>query len=153
YFGVRAGLYSALAVLTGAGFFLFTRIMIPEGIYALEFTAIFYLFLRGWTGSLEPRLAYWGAAAVTALAMLTRGLVGGSFPAGVLGLFVLIARGWRRLKELHLVSSTLIFLIVAAPWHVLASLQAKTFFWSYFINEHFKRAVGTRYPPDYEAVP
>ncbi|HJZ64104.1 MAG TPA: glycosyltransferase family 39 protein [Candidatus Acidoferrum sp.] len=153
YFGVRAGLYSALAVLTGAGFFLFTRIMIPEGIYALEFTAIFYLFLRGWTGSLEPRLAYWGAAAVTALAMLTRGLVGVIFPAAILGLFVLITRGWRRLKELHLVSSTLIFLIVAAPWHVLASLQAKTFFWSYFINEHFKRAVGTRYPPDYEAVP
>jgi hypothetical protein len=67
YFGVRAGLYSGLAVLTGAGFFLFTRIMIPEGIYALEFTAVFYLFLRGWTGSLDQRMAYWGAAAVTAL--------------------------------------------------------------------------------------
>src|SRR5215468_8350221 len=153
YFGVRSGLYSALAVLTGAGFFLFTRITIPEGIYALEFTAIFYLFLRGWTRSLEPRLAYWGVAVVTALAMLTRGLVGVIFPAAILGLFILATRGWRRLKELHLISSTLIFLSVAAPWHVLASLQAKTFFWSYFINEHFKRAVGTRYPPDYEAVP
>jgi len=153
YFGVRAGLYSGLAVLTGAGFFLFTRIMIPEGIYALEFTAVFYLFLRGWTGSLHPRLAYWGAAAVTALAMLTRGLVGVIFPIGILGLFILVTRGWRRLGELRLVSSSLIFLLIAAPWHILASLQAKTFFWSYFINEHFKRAVGTRYPPDYEAVP
>jgi len=44
-------------------------------------------------------------------------------------------------------------LLVAIPWHLLASLRAKTFFWSYFINEHFKRAVGTRFPPDYEAVP
>ncbi len=44
FFGVRAGLYSALAVLTGVGFFLFTRIMIPEGVYALEFTAVFYYF-------------------------------------------------------------------------------------------------------------
>ncbi|HLZ11375.1 MAG TPA: glycosyltransferase family 39 protein [Candidatus Acidoferrum sp.] len=153
YFGVRAGLYSGLAVLTGAGFFLFTRIMIPEGIYALEFTAVFYLFLRGWTGSLDPRLAYWGAAAATALAMLTRGLVGVIFPIGILGLFVVVTRGWRRLGELRLVSSSFIFLLIAAPWHILASLQAKTFLWSYFINEHFKRAVGTRYPPDYEAVP
>jgi len=153
FFGVRAGLYSGLAVLTGAGFFLFTRIMIPEGIYALEFTAIFYLFLRGWTGSLEPRLAYWGVAAVTALAMLTRGLVGVIFPVAILGLFIIMTRSWRRLGELRLFSSTLIFLVIAAPWHILASLQAKTFFWSYFINEHFKRAVGTRYPPDYEAVP
>jgi 4-amino-4-deoxy-L-arabinose transferase-like glycosyltransferase len=153
YFGVRAGLYGGLAVLTGAGFFLFTRIMIPEGIYALEFTATFYLFLRGWTGSLDPRLAYWGAAAATALAMLTRGLVGVIFPVAILGLFVIVTRGWPRLRELRLVSSTLIFLLIAAPWHILASLHAKTFFWSYFINEHFKRAVGTRYPPDYEAVP
>src|SRR5579859_6561207 len=153
YFGVRAGLYSGLAVLTGAGFFLFTRIMIPEGIYALEFTAVFYLFLRGWTGSLDPRLAYWGAAAATALAMLTRGLVGVIFPIGILGLFVVVTRGWRRLGELRLVSSSFIFLLIAAPWHILASLQAKTFLWSYFINEHVKRALGTRYPPDYEAVP
>src|SRR5882762_8327686 len=126
YFGVRAGLYSGMVVLTGAGFFLFTRIMIPEGIYALEFTAIFYLFLRGWTGSLDPRLAYGGAAAVTALAMLTRGLVGVIFPIGILGLFILLTRGWRRLGELRLFSSSLIFLLIATPWHVLASLQAKT---------------------------
>jgi 4-amino-4-deoxy-L-arabinose transferase-like glycosyltransferase len=153
FFGVRAGLYSALAVLTGAGFFLFTRIMIPEGIYALEFTAIFYFFIRGWTGSLAPRTAYWGVAVMSALAMLTRGLVGVIFPVGIIGLFVTVTRGWKRLGEMHLLSSTVVFLAVAVPWHLLASLRAKTFFWSYFINEHFKRAVGTRFPPDYEAVP
>jgi 4-amino-4-deoxy-L-arabinose transferase-like glycosyltransferase len=153
FFGVRAGLYSALAVLTGAGFFLFTRIMIPEGIYALEFTAVFYFFIRGWTGSLPPRTAYWSAAAMTALAMLTRGLVGVIFPVGIIGLFVIVTRGWGRLRGTHPVSSVLVFLVIATPWHLLASLRAETFFWSYFINEHFKRAVGTRFPPDYEAVP
>ncbi len=153
FFGVRAGLYGGLVVCTSAGFFLFTRIMIPEAIYALEFTAIFYLFLRGWTGSLNPRVAYWGAAAVTGLAMLTRGLVGVIFPVAILFLFIAATRSWRRWRELHLFSSVGIFLLVAAPWHILASLRAKTFFWSYFINEHLKRAIGTRFPPDYEAVP
>ena len=90
---------------------------------------------------------------MSALAMLTRGLVGVIFPVAIIALFVVATRGWRRLREMHLVSSTLVFLAVAAPWHLLASLRAKTFFWSYFINEHFKRAVGTRFPPDYEAVP
>jgi len=153
FFGVRAGLYSGLAVCTSAGFFLFTRIMIPEAIYALEFTAIFYLFLRGWTGSLDPRAAYWGAAALTGLAMLTRGLVGVIFPVAVLFLFIVATRSWNRWRELRLFSSAAIFLLVAAPWHILASLRANSFFWSYFINEHVKRALGTRYPPDYEAVP
>ena len=153
FFGVRAGFYSGLAVCTSAGFFLFTRIMIPEAIYALEFTAIFYLFLRGWTGSLNPRAAYWGAAALTGLAMLTRGLVGVIFPLAILFLFIVGTRSWNRWRELHLFSSGAIFLLVAAPWHILASLRANSFFWSYFINEHLKRAIGTRYPPDYEAVP
>jgi 4-amino-4-deoxy-L-arabinose transferase-like glycosyltransferase len=153
FFGVRAGLYSGLVVCTSAGFFLFTRIMIPEAIYALEFTAIFYLFLRGWTGSLNPRVAYWGAAAITGLAMLTRGLIGVIFPAAILFLFVAATRSWKRWRELLLFSSVAIFLLVAAPWHILASLRADSFFWSYFINEHLKRAIGTRYPPDYEAVP
>src|SRR5882762_1461897 len=153
FFGVRAGLYSGLVVCTGAGFFLFTRIMIPEAIYALEFTAIFYLFLRGWTGTLEPRLAYWGAAALTALAMLTRGLIGVIFPVAIIGLFIVLTQGWNRWRELRLFSSALIFLAIAAPWHILATLRASTFFWSYFINEHFRRAVGVRFPPDYEAVP
>jgi 4-amino-4-deoxy-L-arabinose transferase-like glycosyltransferase len=153
FFGVRAGLYSGLVVCTSAGFFLFTRIMIPEAIYALEFTAIFYLFLRGWTGSLNPRVAYWGAAAITGLAMLTRGLIGVIFPVAILFLFVIATQSWKRWRELHLFSSAAIFLLVAAPWHILASLRANSFFWSYFINEHLKRAIGTRYPPDYEAVP
>jgi 4-amino-4-deoxy-L-arabinose transferase-like glycosyltransferase len=153
YFGERAGLYSGLVVCTGAGFFLFTRIMIPEAIYALEFTATFYLFLRGWTGTLEPRLAYWSAAALTALAMLTRGLVGVIFPVAIIGLFISLTHGWNRWRELRLFSSGLIFLAIAGPWHIVASLRAHTFFWSYFINEHFRRAVGVRYPPDYEAVP
>ncbi len=153
YFGARAGLYSGLIACTSAGFFLFTRIMIPEALYALEFSALFYLFLRGWTGTLEPRLAYWGAAALTALAMLTRGLVGVIFPVAILGLFIVATNGWTRWRELRLFSSSLVFLAIAAPWHILASLRAHTFFWSYFINEHFKRAMGTRYPPDYDAVP
>lgn len=153
YFGTRAGLYSGLAVCTSVGFFLFTRIMIPEAIYALEFTAIFYLFFRGWTHSLDPRTAQWGAAAITALAMLTRGLVGVIFPVAIIFLFIAATRSWGRWRELRLFSSTAIFVASAAPWHILASLRANKFLWSYFINEHFKRAIGTRYPPDYEAVP
>ena len=41
YFGERAGLYSGLWPARAWGL-LFTRIMIPEAIYALEFTALFH---------------------------------------------------------------------------------------------------------------
>ncbi len=159
FFGARAGFYAGLATATSVGMFMFTRIMIPEAIYALEFTAIFYLFLRAWTGSLDPRLGYWGAAALTAAAVLTRGLIGMIFPVATIVGFIILTGGWRRWRELRPFSSILIFLIIAVPWHVLAALRAPGgpthhgFLWSYFINEHFKRALGTRWPPDYEATP
>ena len=149
----RAGLYGALAVATSVGMFIFTRVMIPEAIYALEFTAIFYLFLRSWTGSLDPRAGYWGAAAVCALAMLTRGPIGLLFPAGVIFVFITLTRSWRRWRELHLLSSFAIFFAITAPWHILAGLRAPGFYWAYFVNENINRALGTRLPHDYSAVP
>ncbi|HEV3254064.1 MAG TPA: glycosyltransferase family 39 protein [Candidatus Acidoferrales bacterium] len=153
WFGEKAGFYAGLVMCTAPGTFLFTRIMIPEAIYALEFTGIFYLFLRGWTGTLPRRAAYWGVAALMALAFLTRSLVGVVFPAGILFLFLVATGGWRRWRELPFLSGGLIFLAIAAPWHIAAGLRAPGFFWFYFLNEQVLRALGMRYPHDYEAVP
>jgi hypothetical protein len=153
FFGLSAGFYCGLVTATSVGMFLFTRIMIPEAIYALEFTATFYLFLRAWTGSLDKRLGYWGVAVLIALAVLTRGLIGVVFPVFTIVAFIVATNGWNRWRELHLFSGTMIFVLIAVPWHVLAELRAPGFFWSYFINEHVNRALGTRYPPDYDAVP
>ncbi len=153
FFGERAGLYAGLAVATSFGMFIFTRTVIPEAIYALEFTAIFYLFLRSWTGSLDPRIGYPSAAAVCALAVLTRGVIGLLFPAIAIAVFLTLTRGWRRWRELRPLSSCAIFLAIAVPWHVLAELRAPGFFWAYFVNEHILRALGTREPHDYSAVP
>ena len=153
FFGERAGFYGGLAVATGFGMFIFTRTVIPEAIYALEFTAIFYLFLRSWTGSLDPRIGHRAAAAICGLAVLTRGVIGLLFPAGALAIFLVLTGGWRRWRELRPVSSLGVFLAVAVPWHVLAARRAPGFLWAYFVNEHILRALGTRLPHDYSAVP
>jgi len=157
FWGERAGLYAGLAMCTGIGTWIFTRAMIPEAIYALQFTAAFYLFLRAWQGTLPPRLGYGGCAAVIALAVLTRALIGLIFPLGVSTLFLLATRGQcdgkPRWRELPVWSSALVFLLVAAPWHVIVGLRTPGFFSFYFINEHFLRAIGARYPQDYGSVP
>ena len=149
----QVGLYAAVIVATSPGMFFFTRTVNPEAICALEFTAVFYLFLRAWTGSLDSRIGYWGVAALSAAAALTRGLVGVIFTVGTISVFLTVTRSWHRWRELRPFSSLLIFLAIASPWHVIAEMRAPGFFWSYFINEHLKRALGTRWPPDYSAVP
>ena len=161
FFSQRAGFYAGLVMATSVGTFIFTRIMIPEAIFALEFTAIFHLFLRGWVegnsdtphNAAWQRRRMWGCAALTALALLTRGLIGVIFPVGVVALFIMVTRTTGRWRELRPVSSSLIFLVIAVPWHWIAMRRAPGFFFEYFISEHFMRALGTRYPPDYSAVP
>ena len=147
FFGETAAFYSGLITCTSVGTWLFTRVMVPEAIFALELTALFYLFLRGWQGTLDTRVAYWGASVVMALSALTLGLIGVLFPLGVVFFFIVFTRSWGRWRELRIFSSTLIFLIIAVPWHWIAERRSPGFLWSYFINEHFKRALGTRYPP------
>lgn len=153
FFSARAGFLAGLVICTSIGTYIFTRSMIPEAIYALEFTAAFYLFLRAWTGSLSPRAGYWGCAAVIALAVLTRALIGLIFPLAVITLFLAFTGGWRRWRELPLVSSAAIFFLIAAPWHLVVGLRTPGFFHFYFINEHVLRALGLRYPQDYGSVP
>ena len=153
FFGQRAGLYAALAVATSAGMFIFTRVMIPEALYALAFEGIFYLFLRSWSGCLDSRIGYWGAAALCGIAVMTRALIGVLFPAAAIVGYITITGGWRRWRELRPFSSAVIFFAVAAPWHIWAALRTPGFFWAYFVNEHINRALGTRLPHDYGAVP
>jgi 4-amino-4-deoxy-L-arabinose transferase-like glycosyltransferase len=153
FFGERAGFYSGLVACTSIGVFLFTRVMIPEAIFALELTAGFYLFLLAWTRQIDSRVGMWGCAAMTGLAVLTLGLVGVVFVAAILIAFLTATRGWNRWRDLHLPSSILIFLVIALPWHLIAEHRSPGFLWSYIINEHFKRALGTRFPPDYDSVP
>ena len=151
--GSRTGFYAGIGVLTSVGIYLFTRILIPEVLLALFLTLAFYFFLRAYLGELNPNLGYPAFFACVALAVLTKGLIGMIFPFGTVGLFLLLTGGWRRWRQMRLLSGSLLFLALAAPWHILAGLRNEGFFWFYFVNEHFLRYLGKRYPPDYDTVP
>jgi 4-amino-4-deoxy-L-arabinose transferase-like glycosyltransferase len=162
-YGDEGGLYSALALATGFGPFIFTRILIPDMAVALWLALGFDLFLTAGeqAGAQEKpsRFVCWGIAATMALNVLTKGLIGLVFPVGTMLIFLLFTGNLRHLLKLRLFSSFVVFLAIAAPWHLLAGLrnpaqgQARGFFWFYFVNEHFLRYLNKRYPADYDTVP
>jgi len=155
----RGGFYSGLALVTSIGPYIFTRFLIPDVLVALWLTVSYYFFLRSLEEKRPTRLTCWGFAAACALNVLTKGLIGLVFPIATIGLYLLLTRNLRHLLKLRTVSSTLVFLLLAAPWHVLAAIrnppqgQARGFLWFYFINEHVNRFLGTRVPPGYDTVP
>ncbi len=149
----RAGLYAAAASGTCVGMYLFTRTMIPEALLTLWFTLAHYCFLRGFFGTGKQKRWYYGMYASVGVALVTKGLIGIVFVAGPLGLFLLLTRSLSELKELRLITGVPLALLIAAPWHLLAGWRNPHFFWFYFVNEHFYRFLGKRYPRDYNKVP
>ena len=156
--GKKAGLFAALILATAVGPYIYTRFFIPDIMVCLWLTLTVHLFVR--TLEEKPaRLLCWAIGGVTALNVLTKGLIGIVFPALIFVGYLLLVGNLKHLLKLRLVSTLLVFLAIAAPWHVLASLQnpaqgqAKGFFWFYFINEQINRYLNTRVPRDYDKVP
>jgi 4-amino-4-deoxy-L-arabinose transferase-like glycosyltransferase len=158
-FGETGGLYSAIVLATSVGPYIFTRFLIPDVLVGLWLTIGYFFFLRSLEGETPSRLTCWGFAATCALNVLTKGLIGLIFPAGTIGLYLLLTGNLRHLLKLRILSSTLVFVVLAAPWHILAALanpaqgSVRGFLWFYFVNEHVRRFLGTREPPGFETVP
>lgn len=160
-FGNEGGLYAALIMGTAPGIYIFTRFMIPDVWVVVWLTATLYLFLVAYEQEEPSRWVCWGLAVTVALNVLTKSLIGLAFPAMILFVFLLLTGELRKLGKLRLWSSSLVFLIVAAPWHILAAIRnpaqpggpEKGFLWFYFWNEQFLRYLNKRTPHDYGKVP
>lgn len=149
----KAGLYAAAVLVSCFGMFLFTRIMIPEALLTLLLTIAHFCFLLAFFGTGGKKRFYYGFYAATALAVLTKGLIGIIFAVSPVFFFILLTGNLGAWRQLRLLSGCTLFLAIAAPWHLLAGLRNENFFWFYFVNEHFLRFIGKRYPIDYGKVP
>ena len=203
----RAGLYAGLILLSSFGIFIFTRITIPDAMVCLWLTLALYCYwlteqsrvphdrrslIAPIVGSFTTQhlpsnpspLLCWAFAACCALNVLTKGLIGIVFPLLIVLTHLALTRRnakavITRIGQLAPISSFIIFLIIAAPWHVLIALANPTqghpgnltfthghwsvplptdgnvhgWLWFYFINEHLLRYLNLRVPRDYDTVP
>jgi len=165
--GRRAGLYAALAILTSIGPFLFTRFAIPEAVLSFFFLLALYCFITGMESRRPARFYVMWAA--LALATLTKGLIAPVFFLATAIPLLLLSGQWRRWRQFKPFTGLLLYLAIAAPWHILAGLanpdqghpignhptpgNVHGFWYFYFINEHFLRFMGQRYPDDYNKMP
>jgi 4-amino-4-deoxy-L-arabinose transferase-like glycosyltransferase len=162
-FDDRAAFYAALAIVSTLGIFLYTRFLIPEAILSFLLALALYCFLTGLEDN-RPAKIYTTWAAL-ALAMLTKGLIAPVFFCAAAFPYLLLTGDWRLWRRLKLFTGPVLFLLIAAPWHILAGLRnpdhghpignipsaagVHGFFYFYFINEHVLRFLGHRYPHDY----
>jgi len=146
-FGERVSIYAGMFAATAVGYYLFSRVLIPEAILSLFIAGSFYCFLTALDDGKAWR--WYGGYACLALAVLTKGLLALVVVGFAMLLFLAVSREWRRWREFRIPSGLLLFFAIAAPWHILAGIRNPHFFWFYFINEHFMRFLGKRIPKDY----
>src|SRR5437764_284708 len=154
------------------GLFLFTRVVIPDVTLTFTIALAMWAFLRALDEE-EPHPRFWAfvLAASLGTGLLVKSLIGLAIPvaAGLIYLFLTkqlcVRRTWQHLRPW---SGALIALLIAAPWHILATLRNPPYFYFslhsgpgqyhgfllfYFINEQLLRFLNLRYPRDYDTVP
>lgn len=151
--GQGAAIIAGLCMSCSAGTFLFTREALHDVWLVLFIALAMYAFLE-W--QLDPRHArgpamlFYGALAG---AVMTKSLIGVAFPLGIVALFFLVARERPQWRSLHLLPGSLLFAVLAVPWHWLAALRNQGFLYSFFVNEQFLRFFGKHDPPVLWSLP
>jgi hypothetical protein len=157
---------------TCVGLFLFTRIQIPDVMLTFTIALALWAFVRALDEKEQhPNLWAGVCAASLGVGLLLKSLVAVVFPvaAALIYLFfsrqLFLQRTWQRL---HPFTGSAIVLLIAAPWHVLATLRNPPYFvwtlrsgpglyhgflWFYVVNEQLLRFLNLRYPRDYDTVP
>jgi len=171
-FGRRAGLCAGLCISTCVGLFLFTRILIPDVMLTFTTTLAMWAFLRALDEEeARPRLWAFLFAASLGVGLLLKSFIAVVFPlaAGAIYLFAtkqfFSREMWKRLRP---IGGTIIILLIAAPWHILATVRNPPYFstalhsgpgqyhgflWFFVMNEQVLRFLNLRYPRDYNTVP
>ncbi len=147
---VTPALWPPLLLLSSAGFYMMSQL----AMFDMTFTFFHTIALLAFFSYIErpARVSrLWLAAAASALACLTKGLIGIVLP----GLIVITFLAWERktLPWRPFLVAWLVFFVIVLPWHIWMTLHVPHFFDRYIIQEHFDRFLGTLKPMDYRRPP
>jgi 4-amino-4-deoxy-L-arabinose transferase-like glycosyltransferase len=137
----RVGLISSAVLATSALWYVMGHVINLDMAVSALITCALLSFLMGSVEQPEykRRLVMWAFFVFSALATMTKGLIGIVIPAMVIGTWMLILDEWNILPTLYLPSGVSLFLLIAAPWHLLISRANPDFLRSYLFDEHFQR--------------
>jgi 4-amino-4-deoxy-L-arabinose transferase-like glycosyltransferase len=149
-----AGRIAGIVFITGMGVTAMSHVLMFDMLLTVMLTGA---LMHAWRyladgETAQLRIAY----GFLAFALLAKGLVAVVLFGLVVAAFtVLDTRSpielLRAIGKWFRPSALAVFVAIAAPWHIVASMVEPIFAWFYFINEHVLRFLGKREPHDYYA--
>ena len=149
------GFLASLIYLSCAGVFIFGRMIMPEPVFTAFVTGAIYCGLRGYQNRKHRHAWFAGFWICCALGCMTKSLHGLVYPAATFAVLSIFYREARmRFRELLRWDLILIFLVIAAPWHIWAEWKFPGFLQNITGREWFSHLAGQADPThSYDDVP
>ena len=148
----KTGLYSAGVLST----FLYHSIL--GKINILDMPLAFFVCLATWAGyryfagDCQKKGWLYLLYVSSALAFLTKGLIGVVFPFAITILWLFISKRWHDVLRLFSPVGIILFLLISCPWIILVQKANQDFLWFFFIREHFLRYTTTIHSRDHTTL-
>lgn len=141
--GERKALYAAFSFTLSIYFLVYSHAAVTDMALTLFITlSLFCFFLSLGRDKRAGRYLY-GFYLFSALAFLTKGLVGVLFPFGIALVYLLIIDGVKGPRRALSMKGFILFLLVSAPWYLAQlAINGREFFEQFFIKHHFRRYTG-----------
>ncbi|MGH8093294.1 MAG: ArnT family glycosyltransferase [Chthoniobacterales bacterium] len=141
--GPWRGFLAGLIHLCCCGTFLLGRIVMPEPLFSASIAGAIYCAIRGYEKRRGRRGWFVGFWICAALACMTKGIHGLLYPAAIVFLLSCFYREARlRFRELFRWDGILIFLLIAAPWHIWLEWRHPGFIGQFTAREWLTHLAG-----------
>lgn len=140
----KSAFYAATSLVLSIYFLVYSHAAVTDMTLTLFVTLSlfsFYFSVVGKENSLGNDNVYiYGFYLFSALAFLTKGLIGIVFPFSIAIIYMIVTDGWKGIKKVFNLKGTILFLLVSAPWYITQLfINGQEFLDQFFIKHHFKR--------------
>lgn len=139
--GAATGLLAAVILGSSWAFFLGAQYLTLDMTLSAFLTAALCAFLLAQNEHVIGRRNAWMLAAwiATALAVLSKGLIGIVLPGLAIASYAVVRRDPGLLRRLNPFAGSALLLVIAAPWFIIVQYRNPEFFEFFFIHEHLER--------------
>jgi len=143
----KTALYAAISSVLSISFLVYSHAAVTDMTLTLFITLSLCSFYYSVAGNEihagRDTIYSYGFYLFSALAFLTKGLVGIVFPFGIALIYMIATEQWGGIKKVFRFKGLMLFLLISAPWYFAQlSINGQEFFDQFIMKHHFKRYVG-----------